>query len=122
MEKELRQLLVTVFLWGTSGFMVAPAITDVTMSALCPAEYQCSLAIYLTGFQQAITGVGAVVTTPLMGNLSDKIYNIFVGRGPQLSCLYDLHASSSNVDAAQPTIHSNQTCSPFRFAPIAVTS
>ncbi|XP_028797538.1 hippocampus abundant transcript-like protein 1 isoform X2 [Neltuma alba] len=72
MEKELRQLLVTVFLWGTSGFMVAPAITDVTMSALCPAEYQCSLAIYLTGFQQAITGVGAVVTTPLMGNLSDK--------------------------------------------------
>lgn len=72
MEKELMQLLVTVFLWGTASFMVAPAITDVTVSALCPAQYQCSLAIYLTGFQQAITGLGAVMTTPLVGNLSDK--------------------------------------------------
>ncbi|KAI9123732.1 hypothetical protein K1719_005032 [Acacia pycnantha] len=72
METELRQLLVTVFLWGTAAFMVVPSITDVTVSALCPAGYQCSLAIYLTGFQQAITGVGAVVTTPLVGNLSDK--------------------------------------------------
>jgi hypothetical protein len=34
--------------------MVVPAITDVTMAALCPGQDECSLAIYLTGFQQAV--------------------------------------------------------------------
>ncbi|KAH9693563.1 Major facilitator superfamily protein [Citrus sinensis] len=34
--------------------MVAPAITDVTMSAVCPGRDECSLAIYLSGFQQAV--------------------------------------------------------------------
>jgi hypothetical protein len=50
----LRHLLVTVFLYNFSIFMVIPAITDVTMSALCPGKDKCSLAIYLTGFQQAV--------------------------------------------------------------------
>ncbi|KAF3446840.1 hypothetical protein FNV43_RR12020 [Rhamnella rubrinervis] len=52
--------------------MVIPAITDVTMSALCPGEDECSLAIYLSGFQQAIIGLGTLVIMPLVGNLSDK--------------------------------------------------
>ncbi|KAH9759286.1 Major facilitator superfamily protein [Citrus sinensis] len=52
--------------------MVAPAITDVTMSAVCPGRDECSLAIYLSGFQQAIIGLGTLVMMPLVGNLSDK--------------------------------------------------
>jgi hypothetical protein len=50
-------LFVTVFLYNFSMFMVIPAITDVTMSAICPGKDKCSLAIYLTGFQQAVFSV-----------------------------------------------------------------
>ncbi|KAJ6953416.1 tetracycline transporter [Populus alba x Populus x berolinensis] len=55
MEKlsGLSHLFMTIFLHNFSTFMVIPAITDVTMSALCPGRDECSLAIYLTGFQQA---------------------------------------------------------------------
>ncbi|XP_059459637.1 uncharacterized protein LOC132189121 [Corylus avellana] len=72
MMMGLRHLLVTVFLYNFATFMVIPAITDVTMLALCPGKDKCSLAIYLTGFQQAIIGLGTLVTMPLVGNLSDK--------------------------------------------------
>lgn len=68
---RLSHLFVTVFLSGFATFMVAPSITDVTMAALCPGKDECSLAIYLTGFQQAIIGVGTMVMMPLIGNLSD---------------------------------------------------
>ncbi|KAI5401722.1 hypothetical protein KIW84_066261 [Lathyrus oleraceus] len=61
-----------MFLAGFGGVIVIPAITDVTMAALCPGLDQCSLAIYLTGFQHAMIGVGSVLTTPLIGNLSDR--------------------------------------------------
>ncbi|XP_058225525.1 uncharacterized protein LOC131334504 [Rhododendron vialii] len=73
MEKisGLGHLFMTVFLYNFSIFMVIPAITDVTMSALCPGEDECSLAIYLTGIQQAIMGLGTLVMMPLIGNLSD---------------------------------------------------
>ncbi|PSS17981.1 Hippocampus abundant transcript 1 protein [Actinidia chinensis var. chinensis] len=73
MEKlsGLSHLFMTVFLYNFSTFMVIPAITDVTMSALCPGEDECSLAIYLTGIQQAIIGLGTLVMMPLIGNLSD---------------------------------------------------
>ena len=56
MEKltELSHLLVTVFLSSFASLMVIPAITDVTMVAVCPGQDECSLAIYLTGFQQAV--------------------------------------------------------------------
>ncbi|KAF6995274.1 hypothetical protein CFC21_011799 [Triticum aestivum] len=69
---ELGHLLVFAFLFCVGAFMVAPVITDVTMAALCPGQDQCSLAIYLTGLQQAITGLGALVVTPVIGNLSDR--------------------------------------------------
>ncbi|XP_018851767.1 hippocampus abundant transcript-like protein 1 isoform X3 [Juglans regia] len=74
MEKlsGLSHLFMTIFLHNFSSFMVSPAITDVTMSALCPGRDECSLAIYLTGFQQAIIGLGTLVMMPLVGNLSDK--------------------------------------------------
>ncbi|CAL5210172.1 unnamed protein product [Lathyrus oleraceus] len=68
----LTHLFVTMFLAGFGGVIVIPAITDVTMAALCPGLDQCSLAIYLTGFQHAMIGVGSVLTTPLIGNLSDR--------------------------------------------------
>ncbi|KMT01338.1 hypothetical protein BVRB_9g213530 [Beta vulgaris subsp. vulgaris] len=67
----LTHLFVTVFLAAFSGYVVMPAITDVTMEALCPGKDECSLAIYLSGFQQAVSGIGSVVMTPLLGNLSD---------------------------------------------------
>lgn len=51
----LGHLFVMVFLHNFSAFMVVPAITDVTMAALCPGQDECSLAIYLTGFQQAVS-------------------------------------------------------------------
>ncbi|XP_011034953.1 PREDICTED: uncharacterized protein LOC105132907 isoform X3 [Populus euphratica] len=59
MEKlsGLSHLFMTIFLHHFSTFMVIPAITDVTMSALCPGRDECSLAIYLTGFQQAADNV-----------------------------------------------------------------
>ncbi|OAY66552.1 Hippocampus abundant transcript 1 protein [Ananas comosus] len=68
----LGHLFVCAFLFYFSSFMVIPAITDITIEALCPGQDQCSLAIYLSGFQQAIIGLGTLVLTPLVGNLSDK--------------------------------------------------
>ncbi|KAL3833254.1 hypothetical protein ACJIZ3_007990 [Penstemon smallii] len=65
-------LFVTVFLSNFAAYVVNPAITDVIVEAVCVGgKDECSLAIYLTGFQQAITGLGAVVMMPLIGNLSD---------------------------------------------------
>ncbi|KAL6207588.1 hypothetical protein ACLB2K_018545 [Fragaria x ananassa] len=68
----MSHLYMTIFLHNISTFMVIPAITDVTMTALCPGRDECSIAIYLTGFQQAIVGLGTLVMMPLVGNLSDK--------------------------------------------------
>ncbi|KAK8646391.1 hypothetical protein V6N13_120180 [Hibiscus sabdariffa] len=74
MEKlsGLSHLFMTIFLHNFATFMVIPAITDVTMAALCPGRDECSLAIYISGFQQAIIGLGSFVMMPLVGNLSDK--------------------------------------------------
>ncbi|KAJ6386121.1 hypothetical protein OIU77_029146 [Salix suchowensis] len=74
MEKfrELIHLFVAVFLSTFATLIVIPAITDVTMMAVCPGQDECSLAIYLSGFQQAIIGLGTVVMMPLIGNLSDQ--------------------------------------------------
>ncbi|KAL2538129.1 Major facilitator superfamily protein [Forsythia ovata] len=73
MEKQfgLSHLFMTVFLYCFANFMVVPAKPDVTMAALCPGKDECSLAIYLTGAQQAIIGLGSLVVMPLIGNLSD---------------------------------------------------
>ncbi|KAK8963139.1 hypothetical protein KSP40_PGU001181 [Platanthera guangdongensis] len=68
----LGHLFACAFLTSFAGSIVIPAITDVTMEALCPGENQCSLAIYLTGFTQAMTGLGTFLVTPFVGNLSDK--------------------------------------------------
>ncbi|XP_056844545.1 uncharacterized protein LOC108805791 isoform X3 [Raphanus sativus] len=70
--RGLRHLFMTIFLHGFSVFIVVPVITDVSMAALCPGKDECSLAIYLSGFQQAITGVGSLMMMPLVGSLSDK--------------------------------------------------
>ncbi|RCV07696.1 hypothetical protein SETIT_1G266200v2 [Setaria italica] len=67
----LDHLFVVSFLFYFS-YMVIPAITDVTMEAVCPGRDECSVAIYLSGFQNAVTGVGALVVTPIVGNLSDR--------------------------------------------------
>ncbi|KAL7156370.1 hypothetical protein ABFS83_02G004800 [Erythranthe nasuta] len=69
---RLSHLYVTVFLSYFSLYLVNPAIPDVTVQAVCGGgKEECSLAIYLTGFTQAITGLGAVVMMPMIGNLSD---------------------------------------------------
>ncbi|KAG5624739.1 hypothetical protein H5410_009957 [Solanum commersonii] len=73
MEKisSLKHLFVTVFLSNFAFNVVTPAITDITMDAICPSQDKCSLAIYLSGFQQAIMGLGSMLLMPLIGNLSD---------------------------------------------------
>nr|GMC85310.1 hippocampus abundant transcript-like protein 1 [Ipomoea batatas] len=75
MEKEevarLGHLLVTVFLSEFASFTATPVLPDITMEAICPAQHHCSRAIFLSGFQQAVTGVGLVVMMPVIGNLSD---------------------------------------------------
>uniref|UniRef100_A0A0D9VJ97 Major facilitator superfamily (MFS) profile domain-containing protein n=1 Tax=Leersia perrieri TaxID=77586 RepID=A0A0D9VJ97_9ORYZ len=68
----LGHLFVAAFMFHFASYMVIPAITDVTMDAVCPGRDECSVAIYLSGFQNAITGLGALVVTPIVGNLSDK--------------------------------------------------
>ncbi|KAL6911800.1 hypothetical protein ACP4OV_000605 [Aristida adscensionis] len=68
----LGHLFVAAFLFHFASFMVIPAITDVTMEAVCPGQDECSVAIYLSGFQNAVTGLGALVVTPIVGNLSDR--------------------------------------------------
>ncbi|XP_039059684.1 tetracycline resistance protein, class D-like [Hibiscus syriacus] len=70
--RGLGHLFVTVFLTGFATLIVSPVITDVTMAALCPGSDECSLAIYLSGFQQAVTGVGTTLMLPIIGNLSDQ--------------------------------------------------
>lgn len=73
MEKfsGLSHLFMTVFLSCFSSFMVIPPMIDITLSAICPGQDECSLAIYLTGVQQAIVGLGSLVMMPMLGNLSD---------------------------------------------------
>ncbi|XP_023545712.1 hippocampus abundant transcript 1 protein isoform X2 [Cucurbita pepo subsp. pepo] len=70
---KLTHLLMMGFLYTFATTMVIPAITDVTMSALCPGRDECSVAIYFTGFQQVVTGLGAFIMMPLLGNLSDRL-------------------------------------------------
>ncbi|KAL3845357.1 hypothetical protein ACJIZ3_002760 [Penstemon smallii] len=74
MEKVfgLSHLFMTVFLYSFANFMVISAITDVTMAALCPGKDECSLAIYLSGAQHAIVGLGSLVVMPLVGHMSDS--------------------------------------------------
>ncbi|XVF45585.1 hypothetical protein PTKIN_Ptkin02bG0217900 [Pterospermum kingtungense] len=75
MEKKLTALshiFVTAFMSGFASFIVVPATTDVTMFALCPGTDQCSLAIYVSGIQQAIIGLGTALMMPLIGHLSDQ--------------------------------------------------
>lgn len=54
---DLLHLFACAFLFHFSAFMVIPAITDVTIEALCPGRDQCSLAIYLSGINQAVSSV-----------------------------------------------------------------
>ncbi|KZV53336.1 hypothetical protein F511_06478 [Dorcoceras hygrometricum] len=53
--KNLIHLFVTVFMSTFASLLVSPTIADVTMEAICPGKYECSLALYLTGFQQAVS-------------------------------------------------------------------
>ncbi|PIN09491.1 putative transporter ADD1 (major facilitator superfamily) [Handroanthus impetiginosus] len=81
---RLSHLFVTLLLYYFCDLMVNPKIPDVTLAAVCPGEEECSAAIYLSGFQQAIFkcsliyfyemqigGIGSVIMMPLMGNLSN---------------------------------------------------
>ncbi|XP_018630932.1 uncharacterized protein [Nicotiana tomentosiformis] len=68
---DLNHLFVTVFLANFALNVIPPAITDITVGALCPAQDECSLAIYLSGFQHAILGLGSKLMLPLLGHLSD---------------------------------------------------
>ncbi|XP_075503589.1 uncharacterized protein LOC142540962 [Primulina tabacum] len=69
--RRLSHLFVTMFLSNFAELIGGPALPDVSIAALCPGKDECSQAIYLTGFQQAVSGLGSVIVTPLLGNLSD---------------------------------------------------
>ncbi|XP_047943606.1 tetracycline resistance protein, class G-like [Salvia hispanica] len=69
--ERLIHLFVTVFMAFLPFYLVNPALTDVTVAAVCGGKDECSLSIYLTGFQLAITGVGSALMMPMIGNLSD---------------------------------------------------
>jgi len=58
----LSHLFVTIFLTGFSGVITIPSITDVTMAAICPGQDQCSLAIYLSGIQQAVSALSLITS------------------------------------------------------------
>ncbi|XP_055961670.1 uncharacterized protein LOC126680855 isoform X2 [Mercurialis annua] len=80
MEKltELSHLFVTVFLAALAGMMVLPAMADVTMFALCPGRDQCSLAIYISGIQQAADKVSEARRTAAFGILMGTFLTAFV--------------------------------------------
>ncbi|KAG8654527.1 hypothetical protein MANES_05G142200v8 [Manihot esculenta] len=80
MEKlsGLGHLFMTIFLHNISSFMVIPAITDVTMAAICPGRDECSLAIYLSGFQQAADNVPEGQRASAFGILSGIGSSAFV--------------------------------------------
>ncbi|PIN09492.1 putative transporter ADD1 (major facilitator superfamily) [Handroanthus impetiginosus] len=68
---RLSHLFVPSFLYYFCELMESPVVPEVTLAAVCPGEDECSAAIYFTGFQQAIGGIGSVIMMPLIGNLSD---------------------------------------------------
>ncbi|XP_076907901.1 uncharacterized protein LOC143564538 [Bidens hawaiensis] len=88
MNTSLSHLFVTVFLFNFSHFMLIPAITDVSLAAICPGKDECSLAIYLTGVQQAVIGLGSLVMMPLIGNLSDRYGRKLVLTFPMLLAIF----------------------------------
>ncbi|KAG5595572.1 hypothetical protein H5410_036804, partial [Solanum commersonii] len=67
----LKHLFVTIFMSQLAIFVATPAMPDVTMTLLCPAQDECSLVIYLSSFQRVIIGIALVVMMPIIGNLSD---------------------------------------------------
>ncbi|XP_075484121.1 uncharacterized protein LOC142524183 isoform X1 [Primulina tabacum] len=69
--RGLSHMFVTLFLYCFAESMVVPSSTDVTMAVVCPGKDKCSLAIYLSGVQQVIVGLGSLVLMPMLGNLSD---------------------------------------------------
>ncbi|VFQ78413.1 unnamed protein product [Cuscuta campestris] len=60
---------------------------DVTMDAICPSQDHCSLAIFLSGFQQAVTGVGLVVMMPVIGRWSDVYGRKALMTVPMTACI-----------------------------------
>ncbi|CAN4123038.1 unnamed protein product [Withania somnifera] len=86
----LSHLFMTVFLSCFSSFMVIPPMIDITLSAICPGQDECSLAIYLTGVQQVIVGLGSLVMMPVFGNLSDIYGRKFMLTVPMTLSIFPL--------------------------------
>ncbi|PQQ02569.1 hippocampus abundant transcript-like protein 1 isoform X2 [Prunus yedoensis var. nudiflora] len=89
----LRHLYMTVFLSGFASLMVIPAITDITMLALCPGQDECSLAIYLSGFQQAIIGLGTVGDDSANWEPIGRVWEEVSAHGP----IDSFHYSTSDI-------------------------
>ncbi|EFJ33355.1 hypothetical protein SELMODRAFT_167756 [Selaginella moellendorffii] len=77
--RPLIHLIFATLLHIMATMMVIPALTDVLLGALCPGQAECNEAIYLTGIQQIIAGIGTMLVTPILGELSDEY-----GRKPLL--------------------------------------
>ncbi|EFJ30615.1 hypothetical protein SELMODRAFT_169638 [Selaginella moellendorffii] len=77
--RPLIHLIFATLLHIMATMMVIPALTDVLLGALCPGQAECNEAIYLTGIQQIVAGIGTMLVTPILGELSDEY-----GRKPLL--------------------------------------
>eukprot|EP00249_Psilotum_nudum_P016571 c25887_g1_i2 orf=521-1996(+) len=77
--RPLGHLIVAIFLKILALTIMLPALVDVTIESLCPKHNRCSEAIYISGVQQSVSGFGTIISTPLVGQLSDEY-----GRKPLL--------------------------------------
>ncbi|KAJ9553847.1 hypothetical protein OSB04_017892 [Centaurea solstitialis] len=77
--------------------------------ALCPGEDECSLAIYLTGIQQAVTGMGSLVMMPLIGNLSDHYGRKVLLTIPMMLATLPLGSQLASLTAPIPVHHGGVT-------------
>ncbi|GFP89085.1 hypothetical protein PHJA_001052200 [Phtheirospermum japonicum] len=59
---RLSHMFAAVFMSNFATYMVNPVITDVIVEAVCGGKEECSLAIYLTGFQQAVCVYALYIT------------------------------------------------------------
>ncbi|XP_022038328.1 tetracycline resistance protein, class H isoform X2 [Helianthus annuus] len=122
----LSHLFLTVFLFNFSHFMVIPAITDVSMAALCPGEDECSFAIYLTGVQQAADNVAEERRASAFGILSGISSCSFVTGNlltrflPSVASVFQVSAATAMVSVVYMRIflpESNMTAAVIAVAP-----
>eukprot|EP00897_Mesotaenium_endlicherianum_P010622 jgi/Mesen1/9589/ME000657S08872 len=68
--KLLFRFLVPLVFFVLGATIAAPAITDIAVGAICGSD-ECSEAIFISGAQSTVGGIGTMLFTPWVGGLSD---------------------------------------------------